>query len=184
VSTDEELISEILKGSHAAAEVLIKRYYRTVFAFIYRKTGDKNTAYDLTQEVFIKIMKALPKYKASGKFEHWLIKISLNVSNDYFKSREYGEKQKTVELCEINDDSNVTSIIETSQRNNEIKAAIMSLPKEQRDTLILYYYSGCKIAEIAALTETKEATVKSRLHQSLQKLRKLFSEGEKFESVR
>lgn len=178
--TDEELVAEILRGSQAAMEVLVKRHYKTVYAFIYRKTGDYHTAYDLTQEVFIKVMKALSSYRAKGMFEHWLMVISQNCCHDYHRSREYAEKVNVIGYDDIYEAPNVSNILEKSLKHQEVKAALMSLSEEQRDAVILYYYNGYKIKEISKLTKAKEATVKSRIYQGLKKLRATLSRGERF----
>ncbi|MDQ0253560.1 DNA-directed RNA polymerase specialized sigma24 family protein [Evansella vedderi] len=86
VPIDEELIEEIKNGSQAAMEVLIKKQYKTIFAYVYRKVGDYHLAYDMTQEVFIKMMKSINEYKGGGKFQHWLLKIAVNHCRDYFRS--------------------------------------------------------------------------------------------------
>jgi RNA polymerase sigma factor (sigma-70 family) len=178
VPTDEELIAEILKGSQAAMEVLVKRYYKTAFAFIYRKLGDYHTAYDLTQEVFIRVLKALQSYRESSRFEHWLMKITVNCCRDYFRSREFAEKNCSAEFEDTYAQLNVTDLFQESLSRQEIKDAILSLPEEQKETVILYFCNGYKIREISKLMSVKESTVKSRLHQASMKLRKILSGGE------
>ena len=178
--TDSELVKEILDGSQAAMEVLIRRHYKVVFAFIYRHLGDYHTSYDLTQEVFIKVMKSLKYYRESNKFEHWLIKIAINCCRNYYSSREYADKSSSVSYDEITESTNITDIFGQSLKQQEIKKAILSLPKDQRDAVILYYYSGYKIKEISKITGSNDATVKSRLHQALKKLKKIFVGGDYF----
>lgn len=178
--TDEELIAEILQGSQAAMEVLVKRNYKAVFACIYRMLGDYHSALDLTQEVFIKVLKSLPSYRESSRFEHWVIRIAVNCCRDYFRSRQYSEQRNVIELDENRAGANVCSLVEKSLTRQEIKSAVLSLPEEQRETVILYFYSGYKIREISDLTHTKEATVKSRLHQAINKLKKILTGGERY----
>lgn len=176
--TDEELIAEFLHGSQAAMEVLVKRYYKTVFAFLFRKLGDYHLAYDLTQEVFIRVLKALSGYRADGRFEHWLIKIAVNLSRDYFRSRQFTEKTGTVTYADAGAEHRVSNLFENSLQYQEIREALSALPEEQRDAVILYYYSGYKIKEISKITKTKEATVKSRIRHALIRLQKSLSGGE------
>lgn len=91
--SDEELIEEIHRGSQAAMEVLVRRYYKIIFAFLYRKTTDYHMSLDLTQETLIKMMKSLVMYKAQGRFSHWLITIAANVCRDYYRSKQYKDQQ-------------------------------------------------------------------------------------------
>lgn len=176
--TDKELVEEILKGSQAAMEVLVKRHYKTVFSFVYRKIGDYHNATDLTQEVFIKVLKALTVYQDVNKFEHWILKIAINCCRDYFRSKEFSQQNNIVEYDDAYIETNVCNMLEKSLYQYEVKAAIMLLPEEQKETVILYFYNGYKIKEISKLTNTKEATVKSRLHQAQNKLRKTLVGGE------
>lgn len=176
--TDEELIAEFLNGSQAAMEVLVKRHYKIIFAFLYRKTGDYHLSYDFTQEVFIRVLKTLPSYRPIGKFEHWLMKIAVNLSRDYFRSREFSEKKDTVEYLEDELDSHVSPLFESSLEYREIRDAVLDLPEEQREAILLFYYNGYKIREISKITNTREATVKSRIHQAIGKLKKSLFRGE------
>lgn len=176
--TDEELIREVHHGSQAAMEVLVKRHYQTVFAFVYRKFGNYHTACDLTQEVFIRVLNALNRYRENGRFDHWLIKITVNCCRDFVRSRAFAEQAEALAYEDSIMGPNVTSLIEKSVRQQEIRDAIRALPPEQRDAVILYFYNGFRIKEIAQMTGAKEATVKSRLHQAVGKLKKSLYGGE------
>lgn len=184
--TDEELIQEIHEGSRAAMDVLVKRHYKPVFAYIYRKTGEYHTAYDLTQEVFIKMMKSLNTYQSTGKFEHWLLKIAVNHCLDYFRGREYKQHQREMELTEeafpASEHQNVWDIFQKRTQNEQVRQAVLSLPEHQRDAVILNYYNGLKIREVAAVTETSESTAKSRIRLGISKLKEIITGGDRHEA--
>lgn len=177
--TDEELIEEIKNGSQAAMEVLVKKYYKNIFAYVYRKTSDYHLAYDLTQEVFIKMMKSIGAYKSKGKFEHWLITIAVNHCRDYFRSSTYRRKKQEQEIVhQMTDDSkNVWDLLSKKIESEKVKEALNTLPDFQKEAIILRFYHDLKIKEIAHVTDAKEATVKSRLKQGIGKLKKLFQGG-------
>jgi RNA polymerase sigma-70 factor (ECF subfamily) len=181
VQNEKELIGEILIGSQAAVEVLVNRYYKEIFSYIYRSTGQYHTSYDLTQEVFIKMMGALNRFDTrSGNFNNWLYKISLNTIRDYFKGRGYRGFKEIVEIDEekCDEGSNVVEIISRMSQREEIKKAIIELPEFQRDAIILRFYHDMKIKDIAAVMDTTESTVKSRLRQGIEKLKSILKEGE------
>lgn len=181
VQNEGELIGEILSGSQAAVEVLVNRYYKGIFSYIYRSTGQYHTSYDLTQEVFIKMMGALNRFdRRSGNFKNWIYKIALNVIRDYFKGRGYREYKEAVEIDEerSDEDSNVVEIISRMSQREEIKKAITELPEFQRDAIILRFYHDMKIKDIAAVMDTTESTVKSRLRQGIDKLKNILKDGE------
>ncbi|WP_456274712.1 RNA polymerase sigma factor [Bacillus sp. AK031] len=182
MSEDRQLIQEILSGSQAAMEVLTRKYYKDVFAFVFRKTGNRDLAYDLTQEIFIKVMKKIGSYSNSGSFKSWVFTIAVNHCRDYWKSAEHRRIQKQSELKEYlsNEKTNVSYIFAQKETRERVKAAIGELPEYQRDAIILKYYHEMKIHEIATVTNANESTVKSRLKQGLGKLAKLLGRGEEY----
>lgn len=183
--TDDELVEEILSGSQAAMEVLVKRYYKNIFSYIYRDLGDYHTAYDVTQEVFIKMIKFINTYREKGRFKNWLYKIAVNTCLDYYRSRSYKCQKNQVELdTKVSDDkNNVWDMFSRNTEREKIKNAIMELPYYQRDALILKYYHDMKIRDIAKVTGSSQATVKSRLRQGLEKLKRILEGGELDESA-
>lgn len=181
--TDEKLIKEILKGNESAMEILVKRYYDLVHSFIYRNTSDYNIAYDITQDVFIKMMKNIDKYKIeSGNFKNWILKISINTTKDYFKSKVYKQRHTSYDISdhEIEDKTNVVDILSKKEEAVKIKEAIEKLPKLQREAVILKYYNDLKIKEISNITGDNENTIKSRLFNGVKSLKKLLG-GDSYE---
>lgn len=176
--TDQELIYEIKNGSQAAMEVLVKRHYKNIFAYIYRKVGDYHLAYDLTQETFIKMMKSIDNYKPFGKFQNWLLTIAVNQCRDYFRSSHFKQKGNEQEYKDsVKDDKgNISHLLSQKVESEDVRKALQQLPEFQRETIILRYYHDLKIKEIALVTDTNESTVKSRLRQGIQKLTILFRE--------
>lgn len=184
--TDEELIVEINQGSQAAMEVLVKKHYKSIFAYIYRKIGDYHLAYDMTQEVFLKMMKSIHTYEKQGKFSHWLLTIAVNHCRDYFRSNSYKKKREEQELVvQVQDEQqNVWDLLSRKIDRERVKEAIYDLPDYQRESIILKFYHGLKIREIAHVTQCKEATVKSRLKQGIDKLSIKLKGGKKNERLR
>ncbi|KLI02603.1 RNA polymerase sigma factor [Sporolactobacillus inulinus CASD] len=180
VVDDESLIEEILSGSEAAMEVLARRYYPIIFAFVYRKVGNRELAYDLTQDIFIKMMKKIKSYSKKGLFKSWLFTIAVNHCRDYWKSSAHLRKNQQTEISEQlqSRDADTPFIFEQKEKRNQVKAYIDTLPEMQREVILLKYFHDLKIREIAEVTASNEATVKSRLRQPLAKLRKIFQRGE------
>lgn len=181
--TDEKLIKEILKGNESAMEILVKRHYDLVHSYIYRSTSDYNIAYDITQDVFIKIMKNIDKYNLeNGKFQSWLLKIAVNTTKDYFRSKTYKQRIENydIENHQIQDSSNVIDIISKKEEAIKIKEAVEKLPSLQREAILLKYYNDLKIKEISSITGDNENTIKSRLFNGIKNLKKLLG-GDIFE---
>ena len=170
-----QLIKEVLKGNESAMELLVKAHYNLVHSFIYRSVGEYNTAYDLTQETFIKMMKHLKQYRSGeGAFKNWLLKIAANTCKDYFRSNTYRQRMQSeeIETCHLVSEDEVISLLDKNEERKKIKEAISALPILQREAIILKYYHSLKISEISKLTEEKENTIKSRLFNGIKNLRK------------
>ena len=181
--TDEKLIKELLQGNESAMEILVKRYYDLVHSFIYRNTSDYNIAYDITQDVFIKMMKNIDKYQIeNGKFKSWLLKIAVNTTKDYFRSKTYKQRTQSYDISnqEIEDRTNVVDILSKKEEAIKIKEAIENLPKLQREAVILKYYNDLKIKEISYITGENENTIKSRLFNGVKNLKR-FLGGDNYE---
>lgn len=159
-------------------EVLVKRHYKNIFAYVYRKVEDYHLAYDLTQEVFIKMMKSIENYKPYGKFSNWLLTIAVNQCRDYFRSRKFKQKNIEEEFKDLFKDEkgNISNLLNKKVESKQVRLALLQLPEFQRETIILRYYHNLKIKEIAVVTKSNESTVKSRLRQGIEKLKVLFRE--------
>ncbi|WP_404459819.1 RNA polymerase sigma factor [Sutcliffiella horikoshii] len=186
MAEDYELVGEIMRGSEAAMEVLTRRYYRNIFAFVYRKVGNRDLAYDLTQEIFVKMVQRVGSLKDKTAFKSWLYQIAVNHCRDYWRSAAYKHESKQVEIPEQmkSDGSEVPYIFERKETREQVKKALHSLPDMQREAVILKYFHHLKIQEIADVTHANISTVKSRLKQGLTKLAAILKEGEADEKKR
>lgn len=184
--SDGELLAEIRSGSRSAMEVLIRRYYKFVFGIVYRKTGNYHVSCDLTQEVFIKVAKSVSSYKGVGTFKSWLTSITYHHCADHYRSTKISRQKNEIQIQpEIADESmNVYRLLERNDERKTIRNALMELPDYQRDTIVLNYFEGMKIREIAEIMQCTEPTVKSRLYQGLTKLRKILNGGDGYEKER
>lgn len=183
--SDESLVKEVQNGNEHAMEILVKINYNIVYSFLYRNTSDSELSYDLTQEVFIKIIKNINQFnREKGKFKSWLLKIAVNVKNDYFKSSSYKHFKNIddIDNHDIEDKNNLIDILSRKDETKKIKEAISELSPLQREAIILKYYDDLKIKEISKITGANENTVKSRLLNGVKSLKKLLG-GEKFEKI-
>ncbi|MBU3127221.1 RNA polymerase sigma factor [Clostridium tagluense] len=179
-----QLIKEIVKGNEAAMELLVKSNYNMVHSFVYRSVGDYNISYDLTQEIFIKMMKNINKYDyKNGNFTHWILKIASNHYKDYFRSAAYKQRinNKDIDGEEIYADGTVVDILEKNESRKAVKKAVDNLPTLQREAIILKYYNNLKIKEISEVTGFNESTIKSRLFSGMGNLRKIMGGGKREE---
>lgn len=182
--SDEELIIDIKSGSKSSMDVLVRRYYKVVYAFIYRSVFDKSIAYDVTQEAFIKIIKNIKKYSEQGSLKSWMLTIASNQCRDYFRSKEAKSKSLSIPLEENRletKESSVSSVLERKENRKNIIHKMQQIPFEQRQVINLKYFHDLKISEIAEVNQTSESTVKSRLYSGLEKLGNLLERSSFYE---
>jgi RNA polymerase sigma factor (sigma-70 family) len=138
MQTDDELILEIRRGIQSSMEILIRRHYKTVFAYIYRNLGEYHISYDLTQETFVKMIRSIGSYSANGNFQYWLLKIALNTCRDYFKSRGYRTTKESTSMDDSrleSGGSKIIDLIEQKVESTHIRNAVAELPAYQRKPL-------------------------------------------------
>lgn len=183
---DETLMLLYAEGVHEAFEVLLKRHERGVYNFILRSTRAPDLAEDLTQEVFLRVIRSAPKYKKSARFTTWLYTIARNICIDRARrasrrkevslNRNIGgdndEGSKTFLDALPDDDAEAGSIsMIREQFRDRLKVALEALPEEQREVFLLREVSGLKFREIADIVGVPENTIKSRMRYALETLR-------------
>ncbi|QNO15396.1 RNA polymerase sigma factor [Alkalicella caledoniensis] len=180
---DDQLVKEIISGSKSSLDVLVNRYYELIYSYSMRQVNDYHLACDLTQEVFVKMMMNINKYRVgTDSFKYWLLKIALNHIRDYFRS-EKNRKSTAFDNMEylsnndINND-NMINMLEIHEKSKEVKKAIYSLKEQEKEIVILKYYNDMTIKEISGITGNNESTIKSRLYRALEKLRRHLKGGD------
>ena len=172
VDVDSVLIEAIGRGDHYAFEKLVKRYQNPVMNFIYRYLGDRCTAEDLTQEVFLRVYQAAPRFNPRARVVSWVFKIAYNLSiNEIRRRRRLAEQLATEEIdCEADSGSTARHELE-----EEIAIALESLPEKQRAALLLKVNEGLSYLEISETLGVSVASVESLLFRARKTLRKILS---------
>lgn len=169
---DYELIRRIQSGEKSLLEPLIEKYYNEIFRYCYYRTSNEQAAYDCTQETFLHLLRFLESYTEKRQFKAYLLRIALNVCRDFY--RRNNNMPLSYETLQ-DEDSLPQSLQITPQTNTDnrmvIQKILMSLPEYQQEVIILYYYYGYKLREIAKITGVPLSTVKSRLRQGMEKLK-------------
>lgn len=166
------LIKKIQAGDTESFDVLVRKYYEVIYRFCYRRlNGDPDTAADITQDVFLKLLENIHAVRMLGKFQNYLLTIAANTCNNYFKKAK--PLYTDASTLDVADDTDGT--LERMIQNEdmaEVRRALHALPDYQKEVIILRYYHNLKIREIAKITRSNIPTVKSRLRQGLQKLKR------------
>lgn len=158
---DTKLISEIKNGKMHLFDDLVKKYYEKVYYYCYRHVDNKQTAQDLTQEVFMKVIKSIGNYNHYGKFENYLYVIAGNICKDFYK------KESHYILKEVEEGSSEEEIsnLENKVMINEV---LDNLSKEEREIIILRFYHDLKIRDIAKIMNSGVSITKYRLKKAME----------------
>jgi len=166
---DLEIIERCLNQEESAWEEIIARYKRKVFGIAYKFTGRFEEAEDLTQEVFLKVYKALHSYKKEQDFSWWLVSISRNACIDYYRSVKREKKILSSNVEEIKNfkfqGPSPQAKMEAAERSKMLRDSLGQLPSDLRSILILRDLKGLSYKEIADQLNLAEGTVKSRIHR-------------------
>lgn len=164
-------IKRIKKGDHQALDIFIECLYPQVYAFIFKKVKGNDIAQDLTQEVFIRFIRALPTYEYQNKTLNYLYKISSHVCCTYYKKQRYDYvvEEEILEDKKVN----VHEAIIKQFAHDELIEAIRLLKPLQQDVIILKYFEQYTFKEIADIFNQNISTIKSRHYQALVELKKI-----------
>ncbi|UTW65656.1 sigma-70 family RNA polymerase sigma factor [bacterium SCSIO 12643] len=182
--SDQELVKKYLKGHELALQILIERHQEKVLGYIISKVKDRQLAEDLFQDVFIKVINTLRKgkYNEEGKFLPWVMRISHNLTIDYFRN---AKKMKTTagnkdfDIFDIIPDDEVNAEDKMAYANSlsKVKELIHHLPADQLQVLKMRMYYEMSFKEIADETNVSINTALGRMRYALMNLRKLVDEN-------
>lgn len=176
---DRSLIYKIQRGQTELLNDVAEKYYDDIYRFCYFLTGNREESYDLAQETFLRFIKYVDHYKYKN-LKGYLLTIARNICMDYLRSQ--SNQRSIIPMSETFYEEPVSKDeISDLVQKQYIVTELLKLPEIQRETLILYYYDGLKIREIASITGVGISTVKSRLKQGTEKLKLRLKEGERNE---
>ena len=179
--SDEVLMGEVMAGKTIALAMLVERYHAPLLSYLYRLVhGDRFLAEDLVQETFLNVLQQRG-YQVGRPFRPWLYAIATNRARDHFKSA--SARRVVTQIDDENDDaprgfdesSSPEAITLALEQGDEINAMMDRLSEEYRVTLVLRFYQGMSLQEIADTLHVPLGTVKSRLSVGTRRLRKLLS---------
>lgn len=188
--SDAELVIKCLQDDAKAFEELVTRYQDKVYTLSFRYMGNKDDAYDMAQESFLKAYRSLRSFKSDSSFGTWLYRITTNVCLDELRHR----KRRLVPLSldeplavrdgeevvkEVADPSpNVDILYEQEEFSHYIQSILSQIKAEHRSALILRDMMQFTYDEIAQILNCSVGTVKSRLSRARNALRKKLSDRE------
>jgi RNA polymerase sigma-70 factor (ECF subfamily) len=169
--TDELIMEAVKSGDLQQASVLFDRYNKRIFNFLARLTMNREVAEDLTQNVFLRMIKYRNSFKAGNKFQAWIYQIARNVFSDHYqlhknKFKGFVEVDKIGETLVESEES-----WEQEEREKILHKSMALLTDEQRELLVLTRFQHMKYEEVAMMMDTTVSNIKIKVHRAIQKLR-------------
>ena len=181
--TEALLIAELCEGDETAFAALVEKYKRMVYRIAMQITQNHADADDVMQESFIKAYRSIHTFRQDAAFETWLHRIAVNEALNFVKRRdrrrEYAFDEETeaaidpVTLRKAQEARDPHLLAEKAELRHWVTKAVNSLSLKHRTVVHLHEFEGLTHAEIAAILNCSEGTVRSRLHYARKKLRTL-----------
>lgn len=173
--TDAELVQRCLQGDPEAFGPLVARYQRVLFNVAYRMVHDREDARDLAQGAFVKAYEKLGSYDPSHRFFSWIYRILVNDTlNHLKKNRPALSLEPAWDAAAL---GGPHEELEARERGRGIEAALMALPVDYREVVVLRHFADLSYGEMSAALAIPEKTVKSRLYTARQRLAELLDRG-------
>ncbi|MFC1654792.1 RNA polymerase sigma factor [Myxococcota bacterium] len=182
---ERQLVRRAKRGDEKAFRTLMERYRRKVFSIAYGMVHNPEAAYDISQEVFIKVFRYLGSFQGTSSFYTWLYRISVNLSIDWLR------KQGRTSLVDFDDsllrrepdgaealvvpklqDGDPYKALDRKELREQIAKAFESLSEKHRAVLLLREVEGLSYDEIARALKIHKGTVMSRLHHARRNLQR------------
>ena len=177
--TDEMIMEAVKNGDLQQVSLLFERYHKRIYNFLARMTIDRELAEDLTQNVFLRIIKYKNSYREGMRFQSWIYQVPRNIFSDHYQAHK-NKFSDFINVDKISD--NVPDSQEAYDREEQEKLLTRSmalLSAEQRELLILTRFQHMKYEDVAVIMDTTVANIKVKVHRAIAKLREHYFELEK-----
>jgi len=169
-ATPDSLIEQCLSGDQVAWETIVRQNWRKVFNVAYKFVGKHDEAEDLTQDIFLKIFRALNTFDRRANFQTWIISISRNLCIDHYRSvrkerQTIAREVDTTELQPASRERTPYALAEHQDLRAQLKQALETLPITLRTAVVLRDLQELSYQEIADRLGLPEGTVKSRINR-------------------
>lgn len=174
----DTLIQQCLAGDQDAWADIVKQYRRRVYSVAYKFTGNHEEAEDLTQDIFIKVFRALHTFDRRANFQTWLISVSRNMCIDHYRS--VRKERETInrdinadDLMPVADGMAADALLEQQGQVALLRRALGALPEPLKTAVTLRDLHDLSYHDIARQLQVPEGTVKSRINRGRAELVRL-----------
>lgn len=179
--SDHDLMARLASGDDLALNALMRRWSDRIVSFLYRMTGQHDAAVDLAQETFVKLYQARARYRPHGsEFSTWLFTIASNLAKNHARWR---SRHPEISLDATSEDG-FNSLPEprseaaspdhaavSRETEDQVRAAVLALPSELREALLLFTHEQLGYTDIAHITHCSIKAVETRIYRARQLLK-------------
>lgn len=161
---------KVANGDLNKLSTLFDRYHVRLYNFFNKMIKDKTISEDLTQEVFMKVLKSRHTYK-NGNFTSWIFTIARNSFTNHYQKN----KRERVHL--LNDDiynQTETTNNKTEDNINHLKNALLQLSKNDRELIVMHRFQEIKYEQIAEITGASVGSIKVKMHRAIKRLKTIY----------
>lgn len=148
---------------------LVERYGTMVYRLAYARTGSREDAEDITQETFLRLVRAAPDFREEEHCKAWLLRVAANCAGDLHRSP---WRRRVVPLEEAGEMS------APELESGDMGEVLLALPEDYRVVVHLYYYEEMSTEEIAHVLGKREGSIRTRLSRARKRLRQILAETE------
>ena len=173
---EEKLISRAARGDRAAAEALLRGHQASLYGYMLRMTGQADLAEDVVQEAFVRVLSNLHRFDPRFRFSTWVFTIAKRLWVNSCQKHAPTFNSEVVRVCGDAARTESNGEIDHETRDvarDAIQAALLGLPEEQREIVVLFHQMDWPIRVIAQHMDMPEGTVKSHLHRGRRRLQRL-----------
>lgn len=174
MKTDEQLMSWVKAGQLDYLNELFSRYSKRIYNYFLKSTLERADSDDLTQELFIRVMKYRNSYKEGHSVQFWIFQIARNMIKDHFrKMKVHTDQFNPVEVMPEQEDEIDDEVFE---RERKLHRAMKELSDEKRELLVLSKFQGLKYEQIAKMRNTTVSNIKVQVHRTIKELKEVYFE--------
>ena len=175
MATDEQLVASYVEsGDSRFFDELTLRYIRKVWSLTFQMVDSDADADDLTQEVFLRVIRSIHQFDSKSRFSTWLYRIAMNSTYTFLDKRKRHLRQSHSDFADTEDDQNIepARAAEGAELFGRIEEAIESLSPKLRAAIVLTTLHGYSAADASEIEGCPEGTMYWRLHEARGQLRK------------
>lgn len=173
---DRQLVNDVLARRAGAFERLVARHQRLAWHVVYRMVPNSDDTRELCQEVFLRVHRRLSTFRFESALSTWIGRIAFSIAARHLERKrlplaEPFDDEAVAPAERVADDFDLEAALADAELVEKLHEAIAALPPLQRTLLTLYHLDECSVAQVAAIVEMPEGTVKNYLFRARAKLR-------------